>query len=117
MFMSFLGLVNTYCMTGFFAFALYSSATQLFVPIIDQYGFPDIMKLFPSLFIVVYALMVILLLYLCLNNKINKNNDNYKLYAFISGIFGIYNFFTYLVIIANAVCTYILKIKILTYEN
>ncbi|KRX08247.1 hypothetical protein PPERSA_01177 [Pseudocohnilembus persalinus] len=117
MFMSFLGLVNTYLITGLFSFTLYSSVTQLFIPIIDQYNFPDIFKLLPQFFMIVYALMVILLLYLCLNNKIKKDNDNYKLYGFISGIFGVYNFIVYIIIIANAICTYVLKIKILQYEN
>lgn len=65
----------------------------------------------------IYALMVILLIYLSLNNQMKKDNDNYKHYAFISGIFGIYNFIVYLIIIANAICTYVLDIQILSYAN
>ncbi|KRX06345.1 hypothetical protein PPERSA_04958 [Pseudocohnilembus persalinus] len=117
MFMTYLGQVNAYLLVGFFSFALYTSATQLFIPIIDHYNISSTVKLLPLFFLIFYSLIVIFLLYLSLNIKINKQNSSYKLYGFISGIFGVYNLIIYLIIIYNIFTTYITEDPIFDYQN
>lgn len=104
-------------MVAFYSFVIYTCATQMFIPLFEaedengnkRWDLPDIMTLIPSGMLVIYVLLIILLVFLSLNYKVDKKNDHYKMYNFVSGMFGLYNFLITAFTVFSIVDKFILK--------
>lgn len=103
-------------MVGFYSFVLHS-CISIFNPLIIDEGLPDVLLMLPASLLILYVLLVILIVFLSLNYKINKANDNYKLYAFVSGLFGVYNLLVVGLVFVSLTMKYVLKKDFLLSEK
>jgi len=102
-----LNKLNSYFVVAFYYFALHVSSYAVFKPLIKKVDH-DLLQYLPFTIPLAYAILVLYLIFACLNFLPNKNQNlrNYQIYEIISSLFGILHFITVSVILSNIIINF-----------